>query len=855
MCNRLSPNYLQNWDLALQYQLVFVKATALIASLFLFISLYAQQPSKMGTTGKITGRVLDSASGAALDYATVTLQQRESQKTVTGATTEKSGRFVLQDVPAGHYILMAEFIGYKPFSRTNIVVDKTALSIDVKNIYLAKKGTVLKAVTVTAGAKLIENKIDKLVYNAERDITAQSGSATDLLKKVPQVSVDIDGNVELSGSQGVRFLINGKPSAAFGSSVADVLQAIPASQIKSIEVVTNPGARYDAQGMGGIINIILKKNTAQGVNGNLSLAAGTRAENGSFNFNARKGTFGINAFVSGNYRPALNTLSTTDRTSTDTAAKQIALLHQDGISRFNRYGVEAGVGFDWTCKKSHHFTGSVSYDLFGNRGHASIDQWQQLRQQDGLTPIQQIYSMSYTNSTLYLPTMEASLGYKKTYKEDQELEISITNSRDWSHTTADNYQISLPAKNRFYGNRSDNPGTENELEIEADYTQPLKEDWELGAGAKFSSVDISGVADVSSYRANTQDYVPDLFLSNRLNYHQKVYAVYSELSLPVAELFNIKLGGRYERTEINAFFSNAQRQAGLPGYNTFVPSVFLSREMGEKQLLKLSYSKRIERPDYGDLNPFINTSDPKNLVSGNPYLLPEIGHRIELGYNRELGKAGSLTAMLFYRINDQDIQPFIRYYPVYKVGDSTYTNVAVTIRQNIGIERNAGANLSGDLHPGSKLSVRTNLFFFHRYTTNTQDKGYNTTSFNYRFNINAAYQLSGTLVAEFFGSFNSARHEAQGRYPSFTSYSMACRKQFWNKKGSVALTAANPFSNYVLQRTDLFGPNFTIRNRRQVPLRSFGINFTWKFGRLEFKEKEEQENPAAPIDSQQAPGT
>ena len=135
-----------------------------------------------------------------------------------------------------------------------------------------------------------------------RIITSQSGVATDILKKVPQVSVDIDGNVELAGSSSIRFLIDGKPSSAFGNNITDVLQSIPASQIKSIEVVTNPGAKYDAQGLGGIINIILKKNTAKGVNGNISLTAGTRQQNGSFNFNARNKNFGINAYVSGNAR-------------------------------------------------------------------------------------------------------------------------------------------------------------------------------------------------------------------------------------------------------------------------------------------------------------------------------------------------------------------------------------------------------------------------------------------------------------------------------------------------------------------------------------------------------------------------
>ena len=176
----------------------------------------------------------------------------------------------------------------------------------------------MQNVTITATPRLIENKIDKIVFNAERDLTSQGGVATDVLKKVPQVSVDVDGNVELSGSSSIQFLINGKPSTVFGSNITDVLQSIPASQIKSIEVITNPGAKYDAQGLGGIINIILKENRAKGINGNLSLNGGTINENGSFNFNARKNNIGFNAFVSGESRLSTNTPNSSDRLSVDT---------------------------------------------------------------------------------------------------------------------------------------------------------------------------------------------------------------------------------------------------------------------------------------------------------------------------------------------------------------------------------------------------------------------------------------------------------------------------------------------------------------------------------------------------------
>ncbi len=807
--------------------------------MFLFVLCAHAQPSGRG---KLAGKVLDSLSGSPFEYASITLIEQPGSKIVNGGVTDKAGRFLLSGIRSGTYTVLVEAIGYTSIRLNDIVVDDAKSPVELKAVYLSVRQNTLQSVTVTTSGKLVTNKIDKLIYNAERDITSQSGSATDVLRKVPQVSVDVDGKVELAGSSSIRFLINGKPSTAFGNSVTDVLQSLPASQIKSIEVVTNPGAKYDAQGLGGIINIVLKQSKAQGVNGNVSLAAGTRANNGSFNFNARKGTFGANAFVSGNYRPAVDAPVTTARTSSDTAAKTSGSLQQDGIRHFNRFGFQTGAGFDWSPDKKNNFNGSFAYNRFGNDGNGFITQRQELYNQSTGTTISDVSSQSYTNSRFWLHALDASFGYKRTFdKEDQELEIAINSSFGKSYANADNYQVLLPEAKRFYGNTSDNPGKENETEFTVDYTQPLKKDISLGVGTKYTTMDISSATTAYSFQPSSQTYLIDRFLSNALDYQQKVYAGYTELSFPAGQLFEAKIGSRYERTEIRSYYSNAQQPSKTPGYNTLVPSIFLSKKLGENQQLKLSYSKRIERPDYGDLNPYINTSDPKNLAAGNPYLRPEIGHRIEAGYNRELGKAGSASATLFYRMNIDDIQPFVRYYTSFQVGDSVYPNVAVTRRENIGQEKNTGLMLFGDLHPNSKLGLRTNLMLFHRRTINQQDPGYNSTNFNYRLNTNATYQFSPTLVAEFFGNFNSARNEAQGKYPSTITYSFAARKQFWNKKGSLALTATNPFTNYLTQKTELFGPGFTINSIRKIPIRSFGISFTWKFGSLEFKKEKEPE--------------
>lgn len=797
-------------------------------------------------SNSITGIIQDSTSHQPLEYATVSLFTNGSGKPVSGTVTDKKGQYFIKDIADGMYTIVLEFIGYKPVTIKNVAFNKNNKSLDLKTISLDSKQTSLQGVTIMAQSKLIENKIDKMVYNAEKDISSQSGVATDVLKKVPQISIDVDGNVELAGSSGIRFLINGKPSTAFGSSITDVLQSIPASQIKSVEVITNPGAKYDAQGLGGIINIILKTSNAKGYNGNLSLTGGTRNENGSFNLNLRNDNFGMNAFVSGNKRIKSTTLTSSDRFTEDTATGNT--LHQEGAGLYERHGVEAGTGFDWTYKKYNNFSGSVSFNNFGQSGNGLTGQ--SLFTTKGLaTPtvnsgINSLYKSNFKD-------IDAGFNYKKTFKkEDQELEINLNTSSGNENYSSLYTQSLLPQDSLFYGRNSSNPGKTTESEIKLDYTQPLKKDIILGIGGKTTFYNISSTSGVAAYKAALQQYLPDSSLSNDLRYHQKVYALYSEISFPVAKLFQAKIGGRYERTEINAFYSNAQQQAIIPGYNTFVPSIFLSKKIGDHNTVKLSYSKRIERPEYNDLNPFVNTNDPKNLSAGNSRLKPEIGQRYELGLNHDLGKSGSIMANLFYRINENDIQPYLVYYPAYTVGDSTYTNVTVSTRQNIGKEQNLGMNLFADVHIDSKLGLRSNVFLFRRHTINTLDAGYNYNSFNYRFNINANYQFTRTLVAEFFGNFNSPRHEAQGKYPSFTTYSFAIRQQFWKKKGSLALSANNFLQEYITQKTELFGPGFKVNGVRKIPFRSVGLNFTWKFGKLDFKKNNSENEERPPSDIQ-----
>ena len=221
--------------------------------------------------GKITGKVVDSVSKQPVDYATVSVYKQGAASPFNGASTDPNGSFIIAGIPAGDYKVTVDFLGYRRKTIAHVILGGGAKNALMGTILLAPLQTQMKEVNITAQAASVQNNIDKLVYNPGNDLTTQGGLALDVLQKVPMVSVDINGNVELMGSTSIQFLINGKPSTIFGASITDALQAIPASQIKSIEVITNPGAKYDASGTGGIINIILKDNNVQGVNGSVNL--------------------------------------------------------------------------------------------------------------------------------------------------------------------------------------------------------------------------------------------------------------------------------------------------------------------------------------------------------------------------------------------------------------------------------------------------------------------------------------------------------------------------------------------------------------------------------------------------------
>ncbi|MEP6750801.1 MAG: TonB-dependent receptor [Bacteroidota bacterium] len=794
-----------------------------------------QTKTTAGKRGTVSGKVVDAISKTPVEYSSVSIFTGDSKRPVNGTTTDIKGNFSIADLDTGSYRVVIDFIGYQA-DTIAVIIGSKSMTARLNDITLTKKSHTLETVTVIAQKPLIENRIDKMVYNAEKDVTAQGGVATDLLKKIPQVSVDADGNVELQGNANIRFLINGKPSSIFGNSLTEALQAIPASQIKSIEVITSPGAKYDAEGTGGIINIILKDSRVRGINGNINLSAGSRLENGSFNLHARRGKFGLNGYVNGNGQLNSTTLKSLNRSSIDTLQQTHSNLLQDGYSKFHRNGMGAGAGFEWEISKRNNLSGNFGYDNFSNQG-TGINQ-QELITESLASPgtsLSDVKNSFIPNNHFHVYSHDYSLNYRKTFiKEDQELNVQFNTSYGNSNQHFTQQQLNTAGDSLFSGLQSSNPGRDHWTEFKIDYVQPVATNVKIETGLKASTRDIRSVADVFTFAPPDPNYTYDSTQSNSLHYKRQVYAAYLSVGFPVGKWLEVKGGLRYERTATQADFSKAAN-VSIPGYNTFAPSLLFAHHFGADQTLKLSYTRRVHRPDYGVLNPFVNTLDPKNISRGNPNLQPEIGDNAELGYSHNFEKGGSLNVNLFYRGSRHDIQPYIIYYPTFLVGDSMYSNVSVNTFENIGTEQMYGLSLFGSLPVGDKFTVRSNFMLFDKYIVNRFVSNTSVNSFNYRINVNASYQATKTLVAEFFGNFNSPRNEVQGKYPSFTSYNIAMRKLIWNKKGSIGFTTTNPFNKYVKQETEVIGQQFVLNSQRQIPFRSFGVSFTWKFGKLEFK--------------------
>ena len=773
-------------------------------------------------TIQVTGSIIDSSNNTPLDFANVTIYHTAEKKVVGGAVTDEKGNFTIADLAPGQYYIEILFMGY---DTKHISLDLTNVKskMNLGRIMLSPGSSLLKEATVVGEKSLYTNKPDRIVYNADKDVTSQGGTATDVLKKVPQVTVDVDGNIDLLGNTNVRVFINGKPSTMFDNNLAEALQSIPANQIKSIEVMTNPGAKYDAEGTGGIINIILKNNNTDGIGGNINVTGGTRLENGSANFHAKKGAFSINAGIGTNFSIPSTSKTTLNRTSTDSLGSK-SILSEDGSGTFQRVSSRGNIGIGWELGANDNLTANFSYNSFGyinNPVSTSEDE-------TGYPDINRNSFSTYANQTY-----DWNVNYKKKFKQKgQDLTLSYQGSDNQNASVYADSLLYQSNNSVFSGAKGNSAVTAHNTYFTVDYNQPIGAGTSLAVGGKATLTNASSNSNYSVFNATSNEYINDPLQDNNYTFSQNIYAAYATMSFSMLKVYDVKLGVRDERTETSASFPGLTN-AVVPQYNLILPSGTISRKLKNNQGIKIGFSDRVDRPNPGrDLNPFINTSDPTSLSQGNPKVGPENQYNLEFVYNKLFTKGASLFITLYAHRNNNDRQSFVVYYPSLKVGDSTYKNVAVTTPENVGTEQDFGVSIYGGIPITSALSLHGNIIGFQRYINGEGEySALSSSGFAYKVNANADYEISKTFVIEFAGNFNSPRHNLQGTQPSFSTYSFAARKYFLNKKISLAFTTTDPFNNYVVQETVTSGPNFSLTSVRKIPYQSFGLNLTYTFGK------------------------
>jgi outer membrane receptor protein involved in Fe transport len=788
----------------------------------------------------ISGFIKDSASGIAIAKTSLTLKAIAPAQTVRTGSTDAAGYFIFKNIPSGKYQLSISNIGYTTIFKSYFFSDSSGERSITEKIYLVAAAKMLKDITVISSKSIIENKPDKLVYNVDKDVTSQSGVATDILRKIPQVTVDINGNVELLGNPSVRFLINGKPSAVFGNSIADALQSIPASQIQSIEVISSPGAKYDASGTGGIINIILKKSKLKGFSGIANITTGTRLENGALNLTYKKNNIGIAAYFGGTSQLKTVTLSFSDRTSVDTTSKHSYYLKQDGNSDFTRFGYRSGFSADWDVTEKDNLTFSFSNFNFGNSNKGFSNQYNNEKDKYGAIVFND-NSIRNAETRLNNSTYEAGVDYRRKLKKDKQ-ELSFSYNYSISNNNSSYLQSrKYPGSDSiFAGSSSKNPGKDYLQEITFDYATPLSKNVVLEVGLASEIEKLVSNSDVYTFNKLQYQYLFDDKQSYHSAFKRQVLAGYASASFTFLKSIDVISGARLEHTFNQADYSKTPNLK-IPEYNNFGPALTVSHTFKKEQTLRFSYAYRLERPEYRDLNPFVNLSDPHNISTGNPYIIPEIGNDFQLGYNQPLGKNNNLNIVFVYTYNSPDIKSFTTFYPVYKVGDSVYTDVNVTMRSNIAAEKRWGTNIAVSINAIPKLNLRTHIQLYQRTTKNIYSVPQVITGFEYRGNANVSYQFSKTLIAEAFGNYNSGLRW-QGRRAAFSSYTIALRKQVFDSKGSIGFTAVNAFGKYLSQKSTQIGSGFTGSSLLKIPYRSFGISFMYKFGKIKISKPKEEEN-------------
>jgi outer membrane receptor protein involved in Fe transport len=762
--------------------------------------------------GKVSGTVMEAENSNPVEFATIAINDPITKKPIDGTIADGKGKFAVKGIANGKYIVAISFIGFETVRREIEITDKT-WDVDLGTVLLSSSTEVLEAVTVEGQKSLIEEKVDRMIYNAENDNTAKGGDASDVLKRVPLLTVDLDGNVSIRGSQNIRVLINNRPSTITAGSVADALKQIPADEIKSVEVITSPSSKYDAEGTTGIINIITKKNVLEGATLNVNGSVGNRGSNLGLRGGYKKGKLGLS--VGGWGRFGYNTLGSFENSQGQVNTDKITIQSADTRSNNLRANYSFGIDYDFNPK--NFITSSIRLGARGGKDY-----------QDNLT------SASYLNNVLQSQTnqnvvtnnrsnsIDMNLNFTHLYeKKDRELSVLGLYSIDDGINDFENITFDTTNFSSIKRTKNNNDSYNEEYALQVDYQTPISSNQLFEVGGKqtmrkaLSTYKYFNAFGEDPYQQNIDDRLTNIF-----NYTQSVSAGYLSYTLNLKK-YAFKAGGRYEYTTIGANFKDEQ-DIKIPSYGIFVPSVNLSRKLNNNNMIKAAFNRRIQRPSIRYLNPNVQASNPLNYSVGNPSLDPEYTNNYELGYSTYMKGLG-LNFTGFVRNSNNSIQRV-----------SNQVNNSDTLRttyENIGIESSYGTSINANISIGEKITFNGGPEIY--YATLSDGAGQKNDGWVISGRLFGSYNVTKEWSLQFFSFFRGRNVLLQGFQGGFGVYSLGLNKNLPNKRGSIGFGAENFFGQTITIKSQTETNGFVQSSTSIRQNLNFKVNVNLRFGKIE----------------------
>ncbi|MFA6083218.1 outer membrane beta-barrel protein [Mucilaginibacter sp.] len=761
----------------------------------------------------VKGITTDSVSKKPVGYVTVNLRNATKQLVRT-AVTKTDGTFNFEKLMPGKYFVSVVSIGYNSKMVPVDLTDNTKPSLDLGSIAISEKTTQLKTVSITMDKPIVRQEIDKLVYDLKADPDSKSNSVLEMMRKVPLLSVDGEDNLLLRGQGGYKILINGKPSSMMERDPKSILKSMPASTIQSIEVITNPSSKYDAEGIGGIINIVTNKKVSNGYNGSINVShvfpvGGPRA-GGSFS--SRQGKLEVSGFFGANIANSPAVRNSIVRLTT---GNSLTNLNQNNSLEFDGRNGYIETGLSYEIDSLNLISGQ--FNLNGNNQDGTNMQNSILN--GGGSVIQQ-YDLFNSNEANGMG-INASLNYQRGFKSSKQRLLTFS----YQYFTFNNRQnADLTASNRVNYTtpdyRQQNEGESSEHTFQIDYVHPIKK-LNIEGGIKAIIRDNNSDFQYQSYNSATGNFETDAARSNKFDNNQNVFGAYNSYTYTLKN-WAFKAGARIEETIIDADFISTASQLNKNFFN-IIPSVSINKKFKNMSAVNFGFSQRIQRPGIYQLNPFVDRSNPNFESSGNPNLRPAVSNNIQLAYSRS--KKATLNIMLGYNYFNDLIMPVVVFNPATNITRSSFDNTGkarlFTFNTNISypITKKWTSSFNGRIAHGRVQGTVNGVL--------VKNEG-----FMYGASLNSAYNFEKGWRVSTNVFLNGPNLSIQGTSNPYASTSFSLNKDIVKDKLSFSATVNNPFTKYRHNIRDSFGPNFTQTNTNIVYFRGFTTSLNYRFGKL-----------------------